>query len=796
MRYNVETKELEMTVAELCLLSVGEDYAKSPADVEAISCLCDGDDGYIKSFSVCQSFVYGAKNIKMSGVADGYFEKKDGVRVDFVKSVSEKEFAKPPKTELFTYIKCVAWLICKRDGLESICPRLVLRDSSSKEFKSFEKKMSATELELFVNFLLSTVSARMNHMVRHETYVRPSACGLPFPYSDVREGQDEMMHGVTTAIRKGKRMFAQAPTGIGKTISVLYPAVRAFGKGQCDKIFYFTAKNETTKEAYSAASRLYEAGAKLKTIVLSSKDSMCRSEKAKAGGSRDSRYCNERDCPYLKRYKDKAGAAIEELLSRQNGFYSSIITEVALKHQVCPYELSLDLSELCDIIICDYNYLFDPFVRLKRYFESSFDFGDYVFLIDEAHNLVDRARTIYSSALTLSDLESASELVSLGAPELAQAFKDMLEAMNKAKELCRENKHTDSEGNESGYYISRVSPEFFCKAVVAFSEKLEKWMKYNKDSALYETLDAIYSPVRKFAGILEYYDDKFMTYIELYGGEVTFSLNCIDPSDILDGVLSLGRASVMFSATLAPLSYFCDLLGGGKKSLCVELASPYEQKNLCVAAVDTVSTRFEDREKSYKKIATCIAAAVSPKAGNYIVYFPSYGYLEKVHEAFVKKYPKVRTIVQRKGMSRAQHTEFIESFKDDENKMRIGFCVLGGSFSEGVDLPGNRLIGSIIVGVGLPGFSSERNIMRDYFENRYENGFEYAYTYPGMNNVLQAAGRVIRRDEDKGIVVLIDDRYAEPTYRNLFPKHWSHLVYAGDAASLAEIVSRFWNNSK
>ena len=453
MRYNTETKELEMTVAELCLLSVGEDYSKSAADTEAINEVASADDGYLKSLPVCQSFVYGAKTIKMSGVADGYFEKKDGARVDFVKSVSEKEFAKSPKAELFTYVKCVAWLICKRDGLDSIYPRLVLKDSSCGEIRCVEKRMTAAELELFVNFLLSTVTARINHVVRHETYVRPSALGLPFPYSDIREGQDEMMHGVTTAIRKGKRMFAQAPTGIGKTISVLYPAVRAFGKGQCDKIFYFTAKNETTKEAYSAASRLYEAGAKLKTIVLSSKDSMCRSEKAKAGGSRDSRYCNERDCPYRKRYKDKAGAAIEELLSRQNGFYSSIITEVALKHQVCPYELSLDLSELCDIIICDYNYLFDPFVRLKRYFESSFDFGDYVFLIDEAHNLVDRARTIYSSALTLSALENAAELVSLGAPELAQPFKDMLEAMKKAKGLCKENKHTDTDGNETGYYI-------------------------------------------------------------------------------------------------------------------------------------------------------------------------------------------------------------------------------------------------------------------------------------------------------------------------------------------------------
>ena len=335
----------------------------------------------------------------------------------------------------------------------------------------------------------------------------------------------------------------------------------------------------------------------------------------------------------------------------------------------------------------------------------------------------------------------------MGAVELSVNFSDILEAMKKAKKLCKENRHTDSQGTETGYYISRVNPESFAEAARAFDKALERWIKYNKDSALYEVIDAIYSEVRKFVGILEYYDDKFMTYIELVGEELTVSLNCIDPSDILDGILSLGRASVMFSATLAPLSYFCDLLGGGKRPLCLELASPYDQKNLCVAAVDSVSTRFEDREKSYKKIATCIAAAVSPKAGNYIVYFPSYGYLEKVHEAFVKRYPKVRTIVQKKGMSRSKHIEFIESFKDDENKMRIGFCVLGGSFSEGVDLPGNRLIGSIIVGVGLPGFSSERNIMRDYFENRHENGFEYAYTYPGMNNVLQAAGRVIRRED-------------------------------------------------
>lgn len=793
MKYNVDAKELELGVAELCLLSLGDAFQKSGADLEAIDLVADSTDGYIKSLEITKSFNGSARKIKMTGVADGYFEAENGVRIDFVKAVSDKEYSKRPKEECFAYIKCCAWLFCLRDSLDVIYTRLVLRNSESGEIRFVEKKFYPSELDIFVNFMLGTIASRIDHVIKHETYVRPSAKDLPFPYGDVREGQDEMMYGVSSVIKKGRRMFAQAPTGIGKTISVLYPAVRALGNGQCDKIFYFTAKNETTREAYAASSRLYEAGARLKTIVLASKDSMCCSPKAKADGCRDARYCNERDCLYRKRYKDKSAAAIEELTSMQNGFYPSVITEIALKHGVCPYELSLDLSELCDIIICDYNYLFDPFVRLKRYFEGAFDFGDYVFLIDEAHNLVDRARTIYSSTLSLIALCDAYELVKLGAPSLSSAFADMIEAMKRAKKLCKENNHTDSAGNEIGYYISRINPEFIAVAARDFGEMLARWIKYNKESELYELLDKINTDVRKFVGILEYYDDKFMTYIELYGGEVTVSLNCIDPSDILDDILSLGRASVMFSATLAPLSYFCDLLGGGKKSLCLELSSPYEQKNLCVAAIDSVSTRFEDRDKSYKRIASCIAAAVSPRAGNYIVYFPSYGYLEKVHEAFVKKYPKVCTIVQRKGMNRTQHHEFIESFKDDENKMRIGFCVLGGSFSEGVDLPGNRLIGSIIVGVGLPGFSSERNIMRDYFENRYENGFEYAYTYPGMNNVLQAAGRVIRREEDKGIVVLIDDRYGEPTYKNLFPKHWSHLVYAGDAASLAEIIRRFWN---
>lgn len=797
VKYNKKSECVEMGAAELCAASFYKiNFAKSNADNAAIDEIERVTDGYIKHLSVSKKITFGAFDVKINGIVDGYFEKADGVRVDFVKSVPHRELTKKTDESYMAYVKCCAWLVCVRDGLQAIFSRVVLRSAESSEFKVLEKKFYFNELEVFVKTLLSEVKFLIEQSVKHETLIRPSAVDIPFPYEEIRDGQDEMMRCVASVIRKGRRMFAQAPTGIGKTISALYPAVRAFGKGECDKIFYFTAKTDTAREAYSAASKLFAAGAKLKTVVLSSKDSMCCSEMAKKDGCRDARYCNDRDCGLSKRYKDKAPAALAELLSMQNGFYSSVITEVALKHGVCPYELSLDLSELCDIIICDYNYLFDPYVRIKRYFENSENKDDYVFLVDEAHNLIDRARGIYSASVSLERIQDTHKLVGQILKELDSPFENAEQMFFRAKELCRENTHTYSDGDEVGYYISRNYPEFIGEAMRSFGERLEKWIKYNKQSEFYEVIDGVYSEIRKFVGILEFYDDKYMTYVEVQHQNVTVSFNCMDPSDILDGILSKGRASVMFSATLAPISYFCDLLGGGKQPLCLDLASPYDPENLCLAAIDSISTRYEDRDKNCKKIATCIAAAVAPKAGNYIVYFPSYGYLEKVHEAFVKKYPKVRTIVQKKGMSRRQHEEFINSFKDDENKMRIGFCVLGGSFSEGVDLPGNRLIGSIIVGVGLPGFSSERNIMRDYFENRYENGFEYAYTYPGMNNILQAAGRVIRTDEDKGIVVLIDDRYSDPKYKQLFPKHWSHLMYAGDAASLSEIIKRFWEKHR
>lgn len=798
VKYLHNEKRIDLSVSELCSLVYrrgSEEDGGLEKDALRRERLLFPED-YHENVEFSAVLDGGVVKYRLFGVADGVFEDGDTLTVDLVRSVSPSDFKKKVREENYAYLKLIGLLLCLREGRNEICLRAVLVNRFDGGLRTEMKRMTRAELEGFASGMLAVILPRVQRLIHHETQIRPTAASVPFPYSEIREGQEEMIRRGMSAIRRGQRLFVQAPTGIGKTVSALYPAVRAFGDGLCDKIFYLTAKSSTAREAYHAVGKLFAAGAKLSTIVMTAKEQMCALGEAKASGCGVGKFCNPRDCRFLREYGERAGAAIEELLGLQNGYYASLITEVAIRHGVCPYELSLDLSEFCDVIICDYNYLFDPIVHFQRYFDRVGDFGEYVFLIDEAHNLVDRARGMYSAALSRNSLSAilADELCPRG--ELYDAFSMLLSAMEGLRELCRETLRREENGNEVGYYISRNRVSDFDEVVTEVERQLSRWLKSNREHPMYDNVRMWSQELRKYVLLLGLYDEKFMTYVELSGGDITISLSCLDPSDVLDSCLDKGRAAIFFSATLTPTAYFSDLLGGGKRQKLLELPSPYDPHNLCVAAVDTVSTRFEDRDKSYKKVASCIAAAVSGRAGNYIVYFPSYSYLEKVYEVFHKKYSKVNTIVQKKGMLAAEREEFISFFKDDEGKMRVGFCVLGGVFSEGVDLPGSRLIGSVIVGVGLPGFSSERNIMRDYFENRYENGFDYAYTYPGMNGVLQAAGRVIRREGDRGIVVLIDDRYATPTYQKLFPVHWKHLKYAGNPASLAEIVRKFWKNGE
>lgn len=692
-------------------------------------------------------------------------------------------------------LKTNAYFFASKNSLSHVDVRMVFCLKDTKKIKIIEDSYPIEVLRKCYIELIEEFSFFAKLMLSRKNDILPGAKRVPFPYTEVRGGQEQMIKTVYRGIVKEKNVFVQAPTGIGKTVSSLYPAVRALGEGRVDKIFYLTAKASTRREAWGAMKKLHEAGAKLKTVAISAKDSVCVCPKKTASGLSASNFCNSFDCEFARGYYDRVNGALRELVENYSGYTQGLISKVAQKHRVCPYELSLDLSLLCDVIICDYNYVYDPNIYFQRYFGSDADMGRYVFLVDEAHNLPDRAIDMYSAVLSRNSLVEVAAALPHHDTELICELDGLIRELDASKKLCYDNMFKNEKGEEQGYYISKNAYSLFDAHVEKVASAASTWIRKNKLSPSLAAVKSLYADLMKYRKISELYDDRYMFFIEVASGDVRVRLACLDPSHQLARCHSRAVSTVMFSATLEPIDYFCDILGGDKKSLKLQLPSPFRQENLGLFCVDSINTRFEERESSYKKIASCIAGAVSGKAGNYIVFFPSYKYMSSVKDEFEKKYPKVKIFAQETNMTYAQKEEFLANFKDDSGVLRVGFCVLGGSFSEGIDLPGSRLIGTVIVGVGLPGISNERNIQKEYFENTREGGYDYAYTYPGMNRVLQAAGRVIRTESDRGIVVLLDDRYATEQYRAMFPLHWSHIKYNHGAQELAGAVKEFWQEN-
>ncbi len=798
MQYNVEMSAVELSVFELCAMAHrgGSIDARHPSRSNAPSISHEAKEkiqagesaAYEKAVFLRNTTCHEGIYYTVTGVADGVLVEDHTVLIEELDALHGRLNA--PSAEAFSRLCCYAYFLCAARELPVVRLRYRMVDVARDIVYDTCREMTREALKEHYLVLLSRISFFARFEVKRKTEDLPSVTGIRFPYENPREGQTELAESVFRAIRRKKRLFAGAPTGIGKTMSTLYPAVKALGEGMVDRVFYLTAKASTRREAYAAAGKIFEAGAKIRTVVLYAKEQLCFLEGGCKNGA-NSR-CNPVDCPYASGYYDRVGGALAELLSRKNGFPRAIIEEVAQKHRICPHELSLDLSLYCEIIICDYNYVFDPAVYLRRYFDGDGERGKYVFLVDEAHNLPDRARDMYSARLVSEPFIELFAQIDPSDEKLYRAFEEFLRSTDRISLLCTENRQKHEDGTESGYYMNRAPFLKFAEEVENCRRAMDSFLRQNAGHTLEKPLADLSSSLRRFSRIAEYYDDRFLTFAELLHGKLTLQLYCLDPSGVLDAAAARAKAAVFFSATLSPLDYFSDILGGGKNAMTLALPSPYDPENLSVTVVPGVSTRFEDREKSYKRVATYIAAAVSAKAGNYMVYFPSYEYLSRVHEKFSARYPGVECVVQRQGMSAREREDFLSAFPADVGHLRVGFCVLGGSFSEGVDLPGSRLIGTIIVGVGIPGLSNERNILRDYYENKCERGYDYAYTYPGMNRVLQAAGRVIRREDDTGIVVLIDSRYAEEPYLHLYPAHWQNITAAGDAKSLAHRITRFW----
>lgn len=806
MRYNKESCAFEISLFELCTLSLRSGdldrqsarVSDGPIDDKAIYYKLQSEAGgyYNPDMTLCNTIEREGIYYTVETRADGIIRKDDGSVVDKIRLVKGRAAMLPPDELTLGMLKCTAYLFCIKEDLPFVKARISYYNTDTKKLKYFHYSFARMELASFYLSLIDKISYRARLCIERENEVLASAENAVFPYGELREGQEIMIRDCYSALRRGKRIFVEAPTGTGKTIAALFPAIRALGKGFYDKIFYLTPKTATRREAFSAAAKLFAAGAKTRTVIITAKEQICPCRDRVLGAQNK---CSSEICEYARGYYDRVDGALREMLSGYRGYSRGLIEEMARKYRVCPYELSLDLSELCDIIICDYNYAFDPSVYFRRYFGSDGQSGRYAFLVDEAHNLADRARDMYSSELRCSAFEQIIPAISADervGEELEKLLSPVAIAMRSLKKLCRDELTRDENGNDRGFYISASLPEGLMTALTTFKKKCDLWLRKNGDDPIYELLSPLAYECGRFLTVSDYFDNNFRFYAEISGGDVLIKIYCLNPSDILDSLLCRANGAVMFSATLTPPDYFRDVLGGGKNSESLTLPSPFCPENLCVAVADYVNTRFDERESNAKRFATVIAASVTSKAGNYMAYFPSYQCLEQTYKVFSAKYPRVETVVQKKHMSAAERDEFLLAFKEDKGHLRIGFAVLGGVFSEGVDLPGSRLIGSIIFGVGLPGLSNEKNIVREYFDTRSDDGcgYDYAYTYPGMNNVLQAAGRVIRTSDDSGIVVLADDRYATPKYRALFPAHWQGVQYAGNASSLAEIIRRFWEN--
>ena len=714
------------------------------------------------------------KNIffNLEGRADGIYESDEKIFVDEIKSTTMliSEIETLENAMHLAQAKCYAYIYAVQNDIDNIMVRLTYYQIDLKETRYKHYSFSKQDLQLFINGILDKYIIWAKYTENWNAIRNSSIKSLDFPFASYRTGQRTLAVGTYKTITEKSHLFVQAPTGIGKTISTIFPSIKAIGEQKTSKIFYLTAKTITRQVAEEAFEKMRLNGLRFKTLTLTAKEKICFLDEPK---------CNIDNCDYAKGHYDRINNAILDIIQNNDNITRENIEQYAIKHMVCPFEFALDISLWVDCVICDYNYVFDPKVYLKRFFSDNG--GDFVFLIDEAHNLVDRARSMYSAELFKTSFYS-----------IKKDFKGKSKPLIKI--LDEINKYFIEQGkkcDEQGFSISVEAKKDFFKILNTFIIVCENALHENKDFVEHKDFMRLYFGSLFFILISEFYDEKYVTFTEILRNEVVIKMLCLDPSFLLSEALKRGSSAVMFSATLTPLKYFRDILGGNEQDKMLALNSPFDNKNLCLMVADNISTKYKDREKSTENINQLINCFINRKTGNYIVYFPSYKFMNDVYELFVQG-SNVVTIMQQPSMTENDREEFLNCFKENPNNTMVAFCVLGGIFSEGIDLIGSRLIGTVIVGVGLPQLSIEQNIIKDYYNKINNMGFEYAYMYPGMNKVLQAAGRVIRHEDDRGAVLLIDERFTYNAYKQLFPKHWEHFKRVRDTKTLNAILKEFW----
>lgn len=736
---------------------------------------------------------------------------------------------------------CYAYIYALQNHLDKIGVQMTYCNLDTKDVKYFREVFTWDELSDWFGKLIAEYRKWADWQIMWRRKRQTSIQNLEFPYP-YREGQRKLVGDVYRTIRRGKNLFIQAPTGVGKTISTIFPAVKAVGEELADRIFYLTAKTITATVAKETFGLLREHGYQAKIIQLTAKEKLClcgRTTKImdeneqmtfldlveETDGTPETRQkdsveelqedlfpefsqvkleCNPQNCPYAQGHFDRVNDAVFELLQESDLFTREEILAQAKKHRVCPFELSLDVATWCNDILCDYNYVFDPNVYLKRFFQDS-PKEKFVFLVDEAHNLVDRSREMYSASLYKEDILAVKKIMKAHNHAIARTLDKCNKAMLDFKRECENYSVCESVGVLTFHLMRLVSQ---------FEEFFEKPREFPDKKTVLD----FYFELRNFVNIYDLVDENYVIYNELQeDGRFMIKLFCVDPSKNLQKCIDKSVSTIFFSATLLPINYYKRLLSTEEDNYAIYAQSTFDENQRLLAFGRDVSTKYTRRGPvEYEKIARYISTVIRGKAGNYMVFFPSYKMMQDVCDVFVRSERQsgswgmidlpgeqcesenqenaLTILLQRSSMNEAEREEFLQAFEQEEQGTLVAFCVMGGIFGEGIDLKNDRLIGAIIVGTGLPQISNEREILKQYYDRQGLSGFDYAFRYPGINKVLQAAGRVIRTQEDHGIIVLLDERFLQSDYDALYPREWKNRV-VGNEKIIDDEIRKFWTEN-
>ncbi len=720
------------------------------------------------AMSICENDL----TLEISGRMDGLYIYPDRTVIDEIKTTADD----PDKTAdrriplHWAQAKCYAYMYAAEHNLHEITVQITYCNIENRIRKETQEVYTFPYLDNFFRDLVSRYIARARALIRWKTARNESSQKLPFPFPDFRPGQQTMTDEVFSVIKNSGQLLLQAPTGTGKTMAALFPAMKALGKESVEKVFFLTARSTGRLAAEKALAAMRDRGLRLKSLSLTAKDKICAFPES---------MCAPAECAYARGHYDRIHNAIEDAF-QLNSLTEEIITELSHRHNVCPFEFSLDLSVLVDCIICDYNYVFDPRVYLRRFFDDVK--RPYALIIDEAHNLVDRARDMFSAEIEKQAILDLRRMIKNRLPEMYKILGRINTKLLTMRKEC-EQRH--------GAFYDKDQPRDLDALLLKFTFSARRWLAENRKTAYRQKMIELFSGVNHFLTICDLYDSRYITSYKTEAKNLKIKLYCIDPSSDMHAALSRGSSAIFLSATLEPMDYFIKILGCDSDAHRLLLPSPFPKENLQVIIASRISTFFRDREYTKSKVAEMLVSLAQSKPGNYIFYFPSYVYLELVYNIFTDIAPSIAAIVQKPDFSEEQRNDFLNQFRAGHDGTLAGFAVLGGVFGEGIDLTGDRLTGAAIVGVGLPGISPERNCIREYFDETDNMGYAFAYQIPGIHKVLQAAGRVIRTEHDMGVVLLIDQRFASYRYRDLVPDYW-RMKYVQTPGQLTSTLHQFW----